>query len=216
MSDRTVLLDDFITLVAPFARGASEPAIVNEVRQAAIEFCKATKVWQQILEPPLDVVEGEQDVELILPDEAELVDVRQVFYHRTPLDAKDEDSLYEEGIRPGQRGTPRVYTFTDEFVLKLAPIPMKTESEALHVRVSLHPTQDCERVPDTLLRRYGREIAEGAIARLLEYDEEWARRARKQAGTDYRTRFEIAKDMVRSKVAKSNVRGRRRVIAAYF
>lgn len=208
-----VPLDDFLPMVLPFARGASDLAAMTEVRNAAIEFCKKTKVWRELLEPQ-NLVAGVPDIELPLPDGSDLVEIAEVFYHRDPLDPVAEDDLKLRGIYPGKTGTPECYTHHgDLFILRVAPIPMISETQALTVRAVLMPPRDADELVDVLFRRYATEIADGALERLHNYDEKWA--SRTKAG-EYADKFRGACDSVHHKVAKSNTRAKRRTTPAYF
>jgi hypothetical protein len=211
-----VPLDDFLPLVLPFARGASEPAAVAEVRSAAIEFCKRTKVWRELLEPQ-SIKAGSRDVDLPLPDGSDLVELAEVFYGRGNsgvIDPKSEDELRSMGVTPSSTGTPQWYTFYgDLYVMRIAPTPIVNESSALTPRAILMPARDADEVPDALFRRYGNEIAAGALARLHAYDEKWASNEKRR---EYGLQFEGAVGSVSHKVAKSNTRTKRRVTPSYF
>lgn len=210
----TVPLEDFLPFVMPFARGASEPAAMREIRGAAIEFCRKTKVWQEMLQP-IDITAQITEVELPIPEDSEVERIETVFYHSTPIDPCAEDQLaITYGIKPTSTGVPRTYIQRiDQSELILAPIPSVSEVDALHVRVSLYPTQDAEELPEALFKRYASEIAHGALSCLHLYQESWAN---KGVAADRRGLFDGAIGSVTSRVAKSNVRSRRRTTPQYF
>lgn len=210
----TVPIEDFLPFVLPFARGASEPAAVREIRSAAIEFCRRTKVWQEMLEP-LDITATIQEVELIAPEDSEIERIESVFYHSTPLAPCAEDQLLPTfGITPTSTGAPLAYLQRiDQSYLVLAPIPRISESDALYVRASLIPSQTAAELPDALFKRYADEIAHGALGRLHQYHEKWANG---QLAADKLGLFNAAIGWVSTRVAKSNVRSKRRVTPQYF
>lgn len=211
-------IDDFFPGVMPFVRGASTVAMRKELIDSMIEFCTKTKVWQETLFPS-NITAGETEIDLELPDGAELVDVRQVFYGEQPLDPMSDDALLLAGVKPTTTGTPKFWKFSDMFVLQLSPIPIVSESRKLTVRVSLCPERDADELPDALHRRYREEIGHGALSRLLRYPDIWAKEAAAEArarSVNYPAMFQSAIDAVSHKVSKANVRGKRRVTPQYF
>lgn len=209
---------EFLPFVLPFARGASEPVAVNAIRNAAIEFCKRTKVWQELTDSPYSIQAGDPCIELTPPAQAELVQILQVWYHDTPLDPANEGWMAERGISPDRRGTPMGYhqqqlddRVLNEFVL--VPVPATSEAQAIRVRSAWMPSRAAKNIPDALFVRYAEEIAYGALGRLHQIDEDWVK---PEFGQSKLAQFEQAIGVAVSAVAKANVRSRRRTKGSFF
>ncbi len=212
-------ITDLLPFVLPYARGASEPQAVAALRNAAREFCGRSKAWQTAPDDEvLSVRAGDPYCELTAPQQSELVQILQVWYHDTPLDAASEGWKVERGISPERTGSPMGYeqqVLADRALLefKLLPTPAVSEPRAIRVRAAWRPSLTATHLADIVATRYAEQIAYGALARLHQLDEDWAKPT---YAADKGAQFEQAIGVAISAVAKANVRARRRTRAYYF
>lgn len=158
---------DWVDLHPLVARGAANaPNFVIEaaVREAAIELCERTDVYQLeetvYLEPDFD------EYQVTPPEGYEvchLLDMTLV----TGNAKLSPTSL--KGLRDEQRrlpqGTPAFYASLDNVMFFVAPKPSVAQEMA--VIFSVKPTEAATGIPDTIGNEYREAIAAGALTRLL-------------------------------------------------
>lgn len=141
---------------------------LEEIRNAAIEFCERSRCWMVIQDPyPVGGKEMSYDFDadngavVWLVDHAELDDRNELLL-RSPAWCDDE----YPGWRRGEiTGAPAALTQLDPESFILVPAPDVTREVTL--TVALKPTRDSPRGPDFLFNDYYEGIAAGAKSRLM-------------------------------------------------
>lgn len=155
------------------AAACPEPTAIRHLRDAAIEFCRRTRIWREsdsfsmlaLTNPGSETLapfEGSQIYEIshaaFIETGAESDDPG------TPLEAVTIDWLDQE--HPGWRekeGPPRFITQSAPNTVTIAPKADGT----LKLELILLPAEDADQVPDILIETYSRQIADGAIGAVL-------------------------------------------------
>ncbi len=172
-----VTWDYFHDEVVPRAPGAPIGVVNKAIRDACIEWCERTKIYQRTL-GPLVLAALDPTVELVsLPEQTELVDVRYAYlYEGETLEPAGVDMLVSEmGIGwELKKGTPKYYHIQDESSIRLAPYPEEVMDNALTLRVSLRPTPDSTGIEQFIAKRYKFALGRGALAHLMSAPESYS------------------------------------------
>ena len=160
---------DLIDNVLPFlAADPSDPVTEVAIRRAAIEFIAGSWVWQ-ILADPIAVTAGVASYALSAPAGASVSAVLDAQLDGDPLTAKAlawlNANLPNWRMQPG---TPSYYTQTDSENIVLAPLPAWASSYGLTVTLALQPADASSEIPEWIASQYGRYIADGAVAILID------------------------------------------------
>lgn len=158
-------LDDFLPYIRMYAPGVGDPAAFFGIRQAAIEFCERTRMWQ--LEDEWSVTADDCEG-LMAPAGADVHEIDKVWFNGCELRKVTPQKLDElvSNWRNGDdkpTGQPSYVTQTAPNSIILVPFGTGT------VRVSLYlkPSQDCDQLPDFLVDQHREKIAWGALSRVL-------------------------------------------------
>lgn len=158
--------DDFTPFVLPYAPGCPDPTIEHHVRLAAIEFCRATNVWQAKLAPM--VGNGVLSVfTLVPPTDAQVAKVLGVAI------SDAYSNVVCAGIKPPLVGAQMVrdkasetIAFTDD-LSTLTVWPVQAVAASIVATVALKPTMTAATLPALLFGNYAQDIAAGALSTLL-------------------------------------------------
>lgn len=170
------------------APACPEPTALRHLRDAAIEFCRRTRVWRNDDEFTL----GENGCEAVAVEAGTvLFEISHAAYSaaveegdeasQIPLEPVTMDWLDNE--LPNWRteeGTPAYITQTAPNTVRIVPKPEVDEDDedaepgTLSLQLILVPSEDAEQLPDVLIDTYSREIADGAIASILLLKTEFA------------------------------------------
>lgn len=164
---KAIGFDLFFTAIAPRAPGASDIAIENALRDAAIEFCVESLVWTAWSDPS-PVLANINEYDIDVPRDADVTRVLMVQIEGHTIDPvpfDSMDSLYNNWR--AIKGRPNLYTQDDPTVLRLVPTPSERMPAALTYRCAFQPTATAQTLPDILFRRYREAVAAGALYRLL-------------------------------------------------
>lgn len=160
------------------APACPEPTALRHLRDAAIEFCRRTRIWRSSDD---FTIAAEDDCETVAaPQGAVIYEITNARFVATPEDDEEEadatsgtdleavtiDWLDKE--RPGWRdeeGSPIYLTQSAPDTVRVVPKP--EDGGTLTLELILLPTIDAEQVPDVLIDSYSREIADGAIGSVL-------------------------------------------------
>lgn len=158
-------LDSFLPYVRPWAPGVPDPTAYKAIRQAAIDFCERTRLWQY--EDDYDVTEQDCIGGIFTPNGSQLHDIEIVMFNGQELIPKaprDIDRL-EKGWRTGDLGSglPKYYTQTEQNALRLVP----AMDGHVYLSLRLKPAQDATELPDFISREYNEVIGWGALSRIL-------------------------------------------------
>jgi hypothetical protein len=157
-------IDDFLTLVLPFAGAAPEPLVVRAIRDAAMLFCERTRTWQG---EDTIATTGEEAEPISVPADAVLFEISSCAMDGKPLDPVTLKWLASE--RPdwrtremnGERA--RWYVAPQRGTIQAVPRVAGT----LLVEYVCKPSATALTLPDFLLDEYGPTIADGAAGMLL-------------------------------------------------
>ena len=205
-------IEDMRPYVMPWAQGASEPTVVQALLDSSIEFCSKTHLWRDWLQPS-DVTIGEDIVPLVIPADAAVLRMEEMWVNRIEIDPLTEEGLKFTRYQPGDKGAPRFYTSDAPGQVRLIPIPDLAYPQGMRARVTLIPSRTATTIPDFLFVHYAREVADGALARLHSSDEAYATPAKAQM---YAAKFDSAINRGTTQAAKSNMKSRRRARAHFF
>lgn len=201
-------LTDLAPQVRPYCPGADTPTVEQALRDAAIEFFRATGLWEQDMDP-VDVKADKPAYNLAVPPDAiperisrcELkVADDATPYPLTPMSIHELRSYY--GGEGGQsytakhrtagrghwetiEGTPRHYThLIHNLAVRLVPIPTQDFDAGLLLRLLCVPKREATQIPEWLMERHWEALACGARSRLMKMpDKAWT--DREQAQLEY-------------------------------
>lgn len=153
-----------------------EPTAIRHIRDAAIEFCRRTRIWrvQDIFALTAEACEA-----LAVYPGTHIFEITHAAWlapgsgdqdRGIPLVPVTMDWLdkYRAGWR-SEQSIPSWITQIAPNSVRLAPKPEPSDDGygSLRLELILVPSQDADQVPDILVDAYPLEIADGALARLL-------------------------------------------------
>ena len=145
-----------------------EPVATFAMREAAIEFCRETKIVAEIL-PNITVVAGTSSYSLATtatPTQTRGVSARTVWLDGKELPPITASELEEDGTDwTDDTGTPTHYTQLTEGTLRLYPTP--TAAGVLRVRAATAPTTAATEVDNALGDRWWKALVAGALAHIF-------------------------------------------------
>lgn len=202
-------LEDLAPFVLPSVPGCPDPTLLHHLRQAAIEFCGKTLVWQQELDP-IDSVSATDSYPLPVPDGAKLVKLLSFTIDGTEAYVVTP----EKGRRLAVQDSIRDVAWTDDRTnVRINPVP-GVDGLQYVLKVALKPSQAATAIPDEVGEHYAQDIATGALASLLDLENvTWSDPVKASVR---RTRFEARMNSVAAMVAKGFSRGAQQVRGHYF
>jgi hypothetical protein len=162
--------EDFLEYVAPAVPGAPEPLLIRAIRDACIDFCVETQLFQQALEP-IPSIAGIADYTIETPDDTKVSMVMKAWYDGTEITdiTQDEATVNtlttQFGTTP-ETGTPRRLVYTGSDTVLLDPVP-DTSAKDLVLVAALKPSRASTTVFDQLYEDYAEAIGEGALSKLM-------------------------------------------------
>lgn len=133
-----------LPFVLPMVRNVPKASAVNALRDAAIEFCASTGVWQEDLDPVI-ILAGSTSGDMDAPTGA-------VIHRVVSVVGQDGYAL-----------TTGAYSTTRQ---TLTLIDAPKENITVNVRAVLKPSATGTKINDDIAEEFGSDIAHGAIARL--------------------------------------------------
>lgn len=165
--------EDFFPNILTEVQGAPEPAVVNAIRNACIEFCEKSLILTRDHDP-VSVIAGVVDYDLEPPAGYLVVKVQQAWLDTnkiTPLapDFVRDAATYNRLFAAYQSApsTPQHYIQKDERSISVWPVPDRLYQNGLTMRVALKPTRASTSIEDVILEDYAEVIASGALRRLM-------------------------------------------------
>lgn len=153
----------------PSLPGCPVDILTNYIRNAAIEFCDKTLIWQYDI-PAIDVVANTATYALTAPTGATVAKIVKVTFNgQQELYPVDNDYLVRKyGDWTIQSGGPRYVTQIPPDLTHaiLVPNPSDSTVAALKVRVALKPTRASTFFDSNIAESYATDIAHGAISML--------------------------------------------------
>lgn len=147
-----------------------EPTAIRHLRDAAIEFCRRTRIWRDYDEFPLrgarcDGIGTVSEADIFEISHATVKDATGIVADLIPVTV---DWLDRE--RTGWRddeGTPVYITQFGPGTVRVTPAPDSASALTLRLELILVPSITAQRLIDPLVDTYGQAIADGALGRIL-------------------------------------------------
>jgi hypothetical protein len=165
-------LDAFFSRLTPMVIGCSQPAMEQALVDACIEFCEETRIVNRT-SGQLDCKAGVTDYPLDLPRESTTVALLEVFYGSRELELIEPDEFVmpleifsSDGVNTAPTGDPRRAALLDPDVIRVFPVPDKTEAKKFTVRAATKPKRNATQVENILFQNWAEPITAGAAARL--------------------------------------------------
>jgi len=157
------MLDD----IAPDLPQCPIDLIQHHLRIAAIAFCEDSNVYRYTCDA-MDLVAGENEVDLDVPTQTEVSSVIVLTYGGQPIDPKGENdlALIDPYWMTATGDTPRFYYQTDPATVILYPIPTATSAASLSASVAVRPTENADGLEAWVYRKYRAGIIARAKADL--------------------------------------------------
>jgi hypothetical protein len=158
-------LDTLLGRVLERAAACPEPTALRYLRDAAIEFCRRTRVWR---ESDSFTLSGDDAEVLAVEPGAVIYEISHARLGDIDLEPVTIDWLdaEEPGWRDDESG-PRWITQSAPGTLRVAPAPDDDDDDELTVQLILIPSQDADQLPDFLVDDYPNVLADGALAKIL-------------------------------------------------
>lgn len=173
MADATY--DTILREVAPYAPNCPEPAMINAIRNTAIDFCAVTGWLTQDL-TPIALAANTPTYEIEADDDYELVRVMDpMWLDGVPIRMKTEldlRRLYPSAWMEMTARKPAFFTQLSNNEIRVVPVPTTTPTSPLTGRVVVKPARSSTGVDERLLEHHAECIAAGALERLLQIPDE--------------------------------------------
>lgn len=157
-------LEDFLPHVIPFAPGCPEPTAISALRDAAMEFCRETRLWRS--DDEFQVSPGSCDV-ICVPAGAQLVEIEHATFDGAPLTPKavaDLDREYPSWREETDTTTLPSY-LTQLSLDTVTVVPAGTGTLRLYTILTL--SDEADSAPGWLFQKYAKVIAAGALKEIL-------------------------------------------------
>jgi len=186
-------LANFAKYVRPEVPMCPEIQVLDAILRSGIEFCKRTKIMQQVVPLTTAANTPAYDLQALMTSGSEPDDVLAVSRDGHDFDPTSQYDVLRCELS-AETGTPYSY-YLDGRNLHLVLTPDAIET--LLVTIKARPAENATALPDELYRRYSAEISAGAKSFLMmQANQPWSNI--NQAGI-YRIVFEQA-------IAKENIR----------
>lgn len=210
---------EFLAEVSPYAPDVSEPAALNAIRNACIDFCEKTTIWRASVS--IVVVAGQNTYTVPAVADAEVASVLSAYYDGRQLVPTSEDMLNALNYLEWRtaEGTPTAFVMDPAAggrTLVLSRVPGTVDDgKILSLRYALRPSRASESIGlDYVHDRWLETIAHGALARL--YQTMGQPYYNPQVGAVYALQFAAGKGKAQAEVNAGNGRGQLRVAAVPF
>ena len=160
--------ETFLPEVMPYLRECPEFVAVNAIRNATIEFCDKSMLWQWEVDP-IDTFAATTEYDINLPNGAGIARIQDLFYNTYRLLPRSETELaklYIDDWRV-QTGSPSYYTQRWPSTVIICPAPQIAIPAGLNIICALRPLRSSVSVDDFLYERWCEEISWGARARCM-------------------------------------------------
>lgn len=205
-------IEDFISLVTPYAPSAPEPVVLRALRDAAVRFCERTRMWRV---RDQFTTSGAFPEPISMHEDAVLYEIESCSLDGRNLDPIALDHLDVE--RPGWRdddigasGLARWFVSPELGTVQAVP----RSSGVLAVQVICKPKAGAATLPDFLFDLHREEFAHGAAARVLMTPSETF--ANPQLAAVLESKFEGRMTIIRNATARGQQKAPRRTKPQYF
>lgn len=145
-------IEDVFPHVLPHAPNCPRPAALLYVREAAIEFCRRTRIWRHA-----DAFDYEGEPFVCVPPDSSLFEIEQAKFDGRRLAAAAHFD------RDDESGPPQYVTQVTPNTISIVPQAIGR----LWLSLFLVPSQDAKTLPDFLLDQHGKALGAGALASIL-------------------------------------------------
>lgn len=144
-----MIWSDLFPYIAPYLPGCPSLLITDNLKRAAINFCRDTHIWTEQIDD-IFPVEGVLRYELRAPEGTKIIALSEIY--------RGEDS----NKRPVND-----YCSLNAFGLLTFDKSVTESGEPIHVRVVLEPSVDATDIPDDIGHRYREAFINGALSFLM-------------------------------------------------
>jgi hypothetical protein len=193
-----------------------EPTAIRHLRDAAIEFCRRTRIWRE--SDTFDLTERREP--LAPYTGSQIFEISAATYFNAEEDPEADKGRLLDPAMPAwlddEHEGWRIAEGTPSYITQISPNSVQVtpwEAGKLTLELILLPAIDASEAPDILVDTYSREIADGALASVLLLPAEWgdAKLASVHAGL-----FAGHLDRFGARVPQGQQRARRRGRASDF
>lgn len=159
---------DFLPFLLGDLPGAPDALVKQNLVLAAMEFCIETLAWQEI-QDPIIVIDKINEIDIDVPTDARIVTIKDVWGPSRRLVPVTMSQLFEKipNWQTAQGSEPTYYNASADWkTLKVFPIPLEANRQALRVRVAYAPTVSAKTLPDEIATKYMDGLMAGAKARM--------------------------------------------------
>jgi len=165
--------DEFFSWVLPEVNGCPEITAIQAIRDSVITFCEMTRIHQADHDP-INVIAKIADYDLETPvDGTRIVQVMNAWYQGSKLQPAAPDEVRDPSVYNQHIGgvtvdysTPKYFIQKDSDSISLLPIPDRTVTSAITMRVALVPLRNSTSCADFLFEQWVEPISAGAVAKL--------------------------------------------------
>lgn len=163
------LFDAFLPEVQVDALFCPDPTAILAIRNAAIEFCGRSRVWQYE-HAAVNVVADTPSYAFVPPADAVVVEILQAWYDNLRIWPKQPDALVGmyANWKTAESQRPNYVTQLDERNFRLVPIPTVALASGITMDVALKPTRAATGIETRIYEEYAEAIGHGAKWRLME------------------------------------------------
>lgn len=147
----------------PYVPSAMEFAVEIQVREAAREFCRRSRIWRQANTALATTVADQSEYDLNQPDAAEVIWLASAWVGTNEADVELPGEV--DDVQPGTSGNQWKVGLTVDGTLRLTPAPDTAGVEIVGT-VVFGPSDDATTLPTFIHRRWRWPIMHGAIAAL--------------------------------------------------
>jgi hypothetical protein len=158
----------FFPYLIPLVPHVADPVAEQAVRDACIEFCEGSLIWQEGMDP-LSTIKGEAAYELDAPTGAKLTHIVDLYYDSNRLEKMSRSEISARFMRDWMtlEGTPSAYMMLNPNEVTLVLKPDKSLADALTGILAFAPTRKSTQIIDYIYEDYAEQIARGAAAKLM-------------------------------------------------
>lgn len=161
-------MTDLLPFVLPHVAGCPDPVALSQIVNAAIRFCRETKIYQRELDKQT-ILPNVSIYDVSPPDDqtvvSEILELRIAGLRANPVTLDNLNEQFEDW--PNRTGTPTTFFFPNKEQVQLVVTPNLKIMNGLYMRAALYPAPTATTLDDEIFNRYYQEIAEGAISNIM-------------------------------------------------
>ena len=205
-------IEELYPRVMEVAPACPEPVALRHLRDAAIDFCRRTRIWRTTESWGITVSEYEI---VVVDQEAALFEITHARIDDSHLEAITIDQLdIERREWRDEEGQGKFITQSFPNTVRVVPKPaVETPAQTLTLELVLVPAIDAVRIPDELVTLYSKVIADGALGRVLLLPAPWGNA---ELGLAHRSEFERELGRWQHQIPKGQQKSKRRTKATFF